>query len=499
MLKLSNNKIRLRMIQIQIQINNYCKNQRKLQAILEFYNRDEKICDIEISFFCSEFNECVDEDFSFPQFEKNNQNIEKRQLGEEDTQQQQKLTDNQNTNKINLSEQQQNNVQPFLQEYQCEARLENQINFQGFLLTQEKQQNDNQNSQIQQPAEDSQLQQQTQNLQNIYQIGFSLPQLQNNDIQQCLEAQSNQEIQVIQGYTIQGYLSKGGFGVVFKGFDTINQIEVAIKRSFTSKNESLEVTEKNQNNHLKKEEILDIFFQLINALVEIHANDIVHLDIKPQNILRNSDGIYKLTDFGISQLLKQDRNSCSEEFKGLFQKYCSPEQFFFWQKQSQNKQKYTTNHKIDSDKNDYSVSQASDVFTSTKFMPNLPILSYRLPYQLLISDVYIYFYIFGKCSKLHTDPLFHINLVYKTVETFSLVNILKTQASQFQSYISGFFSVYGKDIQRSCTTQKEYIILQASNQFLFGQIQIKIKKNDRCQLLFLIQEIQSLISCDLIQ
>ncbi|KAL4513170.1 hypothetical protein ABPG72_017855 [Tetrahymena utriculariae] len=399
---------------------------------MEFYKEDEKICDVEISFDSSVLSEFNDLDFSFPQFEKDNQNIEQKQLDEEDTQQKQKLADNQNTNQINLSEQQQNSIIPVLLEHQCEMKLINQQ------FTQEKDQNHDQNNEIQQSVVDTLQQQVTLNLQNInYSIG-SLSQLQNNQIQPCLKAQLNQEIQEIEakqenlqklyqeqykipqecfcelqkrGYIITRYLSKGGFGQVLKGFDKINQIEVAIKISFTNQNETFEnmksekiiidqikcyqyvvktfdlfiikkshiivqimeycctglqnyiQNRRNENNPLKKEEIIDIFFQLINALVEIHANGIVHLDIKPLNILRNSDGIYKLTDFGISQLLKQDHNSCIEKVKGLSPKYCSPEQYQLWQKQSQIDQKYNSNINLDSDNNDYSISQASDVFS----------------------------------------------------------------------------------------------------------------------------------------
>ncbi|KAL4509841.1 hypothetical protein ABPG73_023057 [Tetrahymena malaccensis] len=220
-------------------------------------------------------------------------------------------------------------------------------------------------------------------------------------------------------YRINRFVSKGGFGVVFEGYHTKDQTKVAIKLSFPSNNYSLEQTKqtyenmasekniidqikcyqyvvktidlfiiqkshifvqimeycetdlykyiekrKQENNPLNKEEIIDIYFQLINALVEIHANNIVHLDIKPQNILRSSEGIYKLTDFGISQLLRQDNNSCTEEFKGLSQKYCSPEQLYLWQNQELVfDQKSNSKLNLNSEQQLQTVSMASDVFS----------------------------------------------------------------------------------------------------------------------------------------
>ncbi|OHT10106.1 AGC family protein kinase [Tritrichomonas foetus] len=48
-----------------------------------------------------------------------------------------------------------------------------------------------------------------------------------------------------------------------------------------------------------------IIGELILALEEIHNQDVLHLDVKPGNILINSDGHLKLTDFGISVKIGQ--------------------------------------------------------------------------------------------------------------------------------------------------------------------------------------------------
>jgi predicted ATPase len=48
------------------------------------------------------------------------------------------------------------------------------------------------------------------------------------------------------------------------------------------------------------EEILSIGQQVCDALDHAHANGIIHRDLKPENILIGSDGLVKLTDFGLA-------------------------------------------------------------------------------------------------------------------------------------------------------------------------------------------------------
>lgn len=52
-------------------------------------------------------------------------------------------------------------------------------------------------------------------------------------------------------------------------------------------------------------------------------NGIVHLDIKPSNILKTKEGGYKLTDFGIANILKLGETHC--QAGGGTYKFCSPE------------------------------------------------------------------------------------------------------------------------------------------------------------------------------
>lgn len=51
-------------------------------------------------------------------------------------------------------------------------------------------------------------------------------------------------------------------------------------------------------------EAISIAMQICDGLAHAHANGIVHRDIKPQNIIAAPDGRMKVTDFGISRILR---------------------------------------------------------------------------------------------------------------------------------------------------------------------------------------------------
>ncbi|TMN23532.1 Stk1 family PASTA domain-containing Ser/Thr kinase [Lentibacillus cibarius] len=76
---------------------------------------------------------------------------------------------------------------------------------------------------------------------------------------------------------------------------------------------------------LDVQEALDIMKQIADAIAHAHANGIVHRDIKPQNILINTYGQVKVTDFGIAVALSATALTQTNSILGSVH-YLSPEQ-----------------------------------------------------------------------------------------------------------------------------------------------------------------------------
>lgn len=55
---------------------------------------------------------------------------------------------------------------------------------------------------------------------------------------------------------------------------------------------------------LPEDEIWNIFVDLLQAVHHLHSNDMIHDDIKPENIFLTKDMICKLGDFGLVINLK---------------------------------------------------------------------------------------------------------------------------------------------------------------------------------------------------
>jgi serine/threonine protein kinase len=64
------------------------------------------------------------------------------------------------------------------------------------------------------------------------------------------------------------------------------------------------------------QDLLKIFYQIVNGLNVLHRNNYVHRDIKPLNILIYKGGIIKICDFGISK--KSSEKTTSIHFGTLF-------------------------------------------------------------------------------------------------------------------------------------------------------------------------------------
>jgi len=71
--------------------------------------------------------------------------------------------------------------------------------------------------------------------------------------------------------------------------------------------------------------VLNVAIQMASALSHAHQNHVVHRDIKPQNILVGTDGIVKVTDFGIARAVTASTMTTTANALGSVH-YFSPEQ-----------------------------------------------------------------------------------------------------------------------------------------------------------------------------
>ncbi|KAI8598271.1 kinase-like domain-containing protein [Dissophora ornata] len=75
------------------------------------------------------------------------------------------------------------------------------------------------------------------------------------------------------------------------------------------------LTEKYEN-VFKDEECRDIFQQMILGIEYLHEHDIIHRDIKPDNLLRSRDDIVKIVDFGVSEMFDKKGDDMTRKSAG---------------------------------------------------------------------------------------------------------------------------------------------------------------------------------------
>ncbi|MGH4052718.1 MAG: Stk1 family PASTA domain-containing Ser/Thr kinase [Clostridium sp.] len=80
-----------------------------------------------------------------------------------------------------------------------------------------------------------------------------------------------------------------------------------------------------ENGRLTSQKALEISLQIANALQCAHKNNIIHRDIKPDNIMITEDNIIKVTDFGIAKVSDSRTMTNSNKIMGTA-RYFSPEQ-----------------------------------------------------------------------------------------------------------------------------------------------------------------------------
>jgi len=80
-----------------------------------------------------------------------------------------------------------------------------------------------------------------------------------------------------------------------------------------------------QRGHLSITEVVDIMLQLTDGMAHAHDAYIIHRDIKPQNIMIMSNGVIKITDFGVATALNSTQLTQTNSVMGTVH-YLPPEQ-----------------------------------------------------------------------------------------------------------------------------------------------------------------------------
>ena len=82
-----------------------------------------------------------------------------------------------------------------------------------------------------------------------------------------------------------------------------------------------------EQHSLSMKKSIDILMQVAHALVHLHSHGVIHGDLKPENILITEDGVAKVIDFGIAQLLEEVKKGGGKGLRIIgTPTYMSPEQ-----------------------------------------------------------------------------------------------------------------------------------------------------------------------------
>lgn len=80
------------------------------------------------------------------------------------------------------------------------------------------------------------------------------------------------------------------------------------------------------NGLIVEEKICPIFEPILEGIGYAHKHGIIHCDIKPSNIMIDIDGVPKILDFGIAQIVNKDENASTVKMIMGTPSYMSPEQ-----------------------------------------------------------------------------------------------------------------------------------------------------------------------------
>ncbi|KAL9550744.1 hypothetical protein MBANPS3_004594 [Mucor bainieri] len=98
--------------------------------------------------------------------------------------------------------------------------------------------------------------------------------------------------------------------------DPDNEDSIFIVTEIAEKGIIMDVTPHAMTKPLSEGQCREIFSQLVDAIEHLHSNNIVHRDIKPQNLVMSNNNIVKLIDFGNATCIAADTLSSTSSSVG---------------------------------------------------------------------------------------------------------------------------------------------------------------------------------------
>ncbi|KAH0795603.1 Tousled-like kinase 1 [Histomonas meleagridis] len=132
---------------------------------------------------------------------------------------------------------------------------------------------------------------------------------------------SGREIEILRSTQHENVVSY--YGYFYIGNDT-----VALVMEYCSGGDLAELIRK--RGKIPEKEAKSILVQVIQGLLALRAkeNSVIHYDLKPGNIIFNSDGVAKITDFGLSKVREHDESAIELTSQGTgTYYYAAPETF----------------------------------------------------------------------------------------------------------------------------------------------------------------------------
>ena len=77
---------------------------------------------------------------------------------------------------------------------------------------------------------------------------------------------------------------------------------------------------------VSEEKVIELAKQICKGMIDIHSYNIIHKDLKPQNVMLTKSGQIKIMDFGISETFRSSMSRMKETSKSGTPAYMSPEQ-----------------------------------------------------------------------------------------------------------------------------------------------------------------------------